>query len=175
MKKIENCNYIVELGKQNNYSLVGIGGQDIYNGTHTLVLGKQKSSCVILSQRPNSHNWVWPIFLWLGTHQELALSCGKILKRLGNPGLDFEIWTYSKINAELSNQVIKIKKIKLEGFTHRFLAKHLTLQWSSCNSRSEVFFIKYRVVEIHIYFANASPNTDFDDPVYSVYYPLQAT
>lgn len=40
MKKIENCNYVVELGKQNNYSLVGIGGQDIYNGTHKLVLGK---------------------------------------------------------------------------------------------------------------------------------------
>lgn len=40
MKKIENCNYVVELGKNNNkYSLVGIGGEDIYNGTHTLVLG----------------------------------------------------------------------------------------------------------------------------------------
>ena len=40
MKKIENCNYAVELGKaKNNYSLVGIGGEDIYNGTQTLVLG----------------------------------------------------------------------------------------------------------------------------------------
>jgi len=38
MKKIENCNYVIELGKQNNYSLVGIGGQDIFHGTHTLVL-----------------------------------------------------------------------------------------------------------------------------------------
>jgi len=38
MKKLENCNYAVELGKKNNYSLVGIGGEDIYNGTHTLVL-----------------------------------------------------------------------------------------------------------------------------------------
>jgi len=38
MKKIENCNYVVELGKQNNYSLVGIGGQDIHKGTHTLIL-----------------------------------------------------------------------------------------------------------------------------------------
>lgn len=39
MKKIENCNYVVELGKGKcNYSLVGIGGEDIYNGTHTLVL-----------------------------------------------------------------------------------------------------------------------------------------
>jgi len=41
MKKIENCNYAVELGKgKNNYSLVGIGGEDIYNGTQTLVLGR---------------------------------------------------------------------------------------------------------------------------------------
>lgn len=40
MKKIENCNYAVELGRShNNYSLVGIGGEDIYNGTQTLVLG----------------------------------------------------------------------------------------------------------------------------------------
>lgn len=38
MKKIENCNLAVEYGKANNYSLVGIGGEDIYNGTHTLVL-----------------------------------------------------------------------------------------------------------------------------------------
>ena len=40
MKKIENCNLAVKYGKENNYSLVGIGGEDIYNGTHTLVLGK---------------------------------------------------------------------------------------------------------------------------------------
>ncbi|XP_066925792.1 plastin-3-like isoform X2 [Clytia hemisphaerica] len=39
MKKIENCNYAVQLGKiKNSYSLVGIGGEDIYNGTPTLVL-----------------------------------------------------------------------------------------------------------------------------------------
>ena len=45
MKKIENCNYAVELGKdKNSYSLVGIGGEDIYNGTHTLVLGKNSLS-----------------------------------------------------------------------------------------------------------------------------------
>lgn len=42
MKKIENCNYAIEIGRLNNgYSLVGIGGEDIYNGTNkTLVLGK---------------------------------------------------------------------------------------------------------------------------------------
>ena len=39
MKKIENCNLAVKYGLANNYSLVGIGGTDIHNGTHTLVLG----------------------------------------------------------------------------------------------------------------------------------------
>ncbi|XP_065654020.1 plastin-3 [Hydra vulgaris] len=38
MKKVENCNYVIELGKANKYSLVGIGGEDIHNETHTLVL-----------------------------------------------------------------------------------------------------------------------------------------
>ncbi|XP_065050995.1 plastin-2-like [Rhopilema esculentum] len=38
MKKIENCNYAVELGKKLGFSLVGIGGEDIRNGTKTLVL-----------------------------------------------------------------------------------------------------------------------------------------
>lgn len=42
MEQIENCNYAVEIGKgkEMNFSLVGIGGQDIYNGNETLTLGK---------------------------------------------------------------------------------------------------------------------------------------
>ena len=39
MKKIENCNYAVELGKKLNFSLVGIGGTDIHDGNRTLTLG----------------------------------------------------------------------------------------------------------------------------------------
>uniref|UniRef100_A0A4W6FXS1 Plastin-3 n=1 Tax=Lates calcarifer TaxID=8187 RepID=A0A4W6FXS1_LATCA len=39
LKKIENCNYAVELGKgKANFSLVGIGGQDLYDGNATLTL-----------------------------------------------------------------------------------------------------------------------------------------
>ncbi|XP_044007158.1 plastin-2 [Aphidius gifuensis] len=38
MEKLENCNYAVELGKQMNYSLVGIAGQDINDGNATLTL-----------------------------------------------------------------------------------------------------------------------------------------
>ena len=38
MQKLENCNYVVELGRQMNFSLVGIAGQDINDGTVTLTL-----------------------------------------------------------------------------------------------------------------------------------------
>ena len=38
-KQVENCNYAVELGKQNGMHLVGVQGSDIVDGTKTLVLG----------------------------------------------------------------------------------------------------------------------------------------
>lgn len=38
MKKLENCNYAVELGKTAKFSLVGIGGQDLNDGNPTLTL-----------------------------------------------------------------------------------------------------------------------------------------
>jgi plastin-1 len=37
-KAVENTNYAVELGKANNFSLVGIEGADITDGTKTLTL-----------------------------------------------------------------------------------------------------------------------------------------
>jgi len=37
-KKLENCNYAIELGKQLNFSLVGIQGKDIYDANKTLTL-----------------------------------------------------------------------------------------------------------------------------------------
>lgn len=42
MKKIENCNYAVEIGKKLKFSLVGIGGQDIHDCNETLTLGKKE-------------------------------------------------------------------------------------------------------------------------------------
>jgi hypothetical protein len=39
MEQILNCGYAVELGKQLNFSLVGIEGKDIYDGNQTLTLG----------------------------------------------------------------------------------------------------------------------------------------
>ncbi|KYQ55364.1 Plastin-2 [Trachymyrmex zeteki] len=38
METLENCNYAVELGKQMNFSLVGIAGQDLNDGNATLTL-----------------------------------------------------------------------------------------------------------------------------------------
>ncbi|XP_075876485.1 plastin-3-like [Nelusetta ayraudi] len=38
MKKLENCNYAVDLGNKAKFSLVGIGGQDLFDGNHTLTL-----------------------------------------------------------------------------------------------------------------------------------------
>jgi len=37
-QKLENCNYAIELGKQLNFSLVGIQGKDIYDANKTLTL-----------------------------------------------------------------------------------------------------------------------------------------
>ncbi|EDO40382.1 predicted protein [Nematostella vectensis] len=39
VKCIENCNYAVDLGKQFNFSLIGIQGQDIHEGVQNLTLG----------------------------------------------------------------------------------------------------------------------------------------
>jgi plastin-3 len=38
MEKIENCNYVVELGKASKFSLVGIDGKDLFDGNPTLTL-----------------------------------------------------------------------------------------------------------------------------------------
>ena len=41
MKKVENCNYAVEIGKdQMKFSLVSIEGKDIHDCNETLTLGK---------------------------------------------------------------------------------------------------------------------------------------
>ena len=40
MKKLENCNYAVELGHKLGFSLVGIDGKDLHDGNKTLTLGQ---------------------------------------------------------------------------------------------------------------------------------------
>ena len=49
MKKVENCNYAVEIGKdQMKFSLVSIEGKDIHDCNETLTLGKQPSIKLLL-------------------------------------------------------------------------------------------------------------------------------
>lgn len=38
MEKLENCNYAVDLGRKQKYSLVGIAGQDLCDGNSTLTM-----------------------------------------------------------------------------------------------------------------------------------------
>lgn len=46
MKKLENCNYAVDLGKQMGFSVVGIGGKDIFDG-NKLTLGEEGRESVV--------------------------------------------------------------------------------------------------------------------------------
>ena len=39
MKKLENCNYAVELAQKMKFSVVGIAGADLNSGNKTLTLG----------------------------------------------------------------------------------------------------------------------------------------
>lgn len=38
MKKVENCNYAIKIAEELKFSLVGIGGQDIYDRNKKLTL-----------------------------------------------------------------------------------------------------------------------------------------
>jgi hypothetical protein len=40
MKKLENCNYAIELAQEMKFSVVGIAGSDLREGNKTLTLGK---------------------------------------------------------------------------------------------------------------------------------------
>lgn len=37
-KKVENANYVVDLGKQMNFTLINVGGLDIVDGSKKLIL-----------------------------------------------------------------------------------------------------------------------------------------
>eukprot|EP00058_Branchiostoma_floridae_P020998 XP_002606488.1 hypothetical protein BRAFLDRAFT_91931 [Branchiostoma floridae] len=52
MKKIENCNYAVELGKDMKFSLVGVGGKDIFDRNKTLTLEAGKETSLSSFQDP---------------------------------------------------------------------------------------------------------------------------
>lgn len=39
-RKVENCNQVIEIGKELNFSLVNVAGNDIVQGNKKLILGK---------------------------------------------------------------------------------------------------------------------------------------
>ena len=49
MEKLENCNYVVELGRKQSFSLVGIAGHDICDGNQTLTLALVWQVCIMLN------------------------------------------------------------------------------------------------------------------------------
>ncbi|XP_055333675.1 plastin-1-like [Paramacrobiotus metropolitanus] len=76
IEKVENCNYAVDLGRQLNFSLVGIAGQDISDGNPTLTLAL-----------------VWQLM------RAYTLSILTKLARSGNPIVEKEIvqWVNKKL------------------------------------------------------------------------------
>jgi plastin-1 len=64
-KAVENTNYVIELGKQNGFSLVGIQGADLTDGQRTLTLG----------------------LVWQLMRKDIVLTLGALAQRLGKRDL----------------------------------------------------------------------------------------
>ncbi|KAM9982291.1 hypothetical protein ACTFIZ_006809 [Dictyostelium cf. discoideum] len=88
MKKIENCNYAIQLGKDCKYSLVGIDGKNVYDKNKTLTLS-------ILWQLMRGH----------------VISILTALSGSGKPIADADIvnWTNSKLSAAGKKQISGFK------------------------------------------------------------------
>lgn len=43
-RKVENCNQVIDIGKELNFSLVNVEGNDIVQGNKKLILGKHSPS-----------------------------------------------------------------------------------------------------------------------------------
>lgn len=41
-RKVENCNQVIKIGKELNFSLVNVAGNDIVQGNKKLILGKSE-------------------------------------------------------------------------------------------------------------------------------------
>lgn len=44
-RKVENCNQVIRIGKELNFSLVNVAGDDIVQGNKKLILGKRSFTC----------------------------------------------------------------------------------------------------------------------------------
>lgn len=96
MERIENCNYAVLLGKQCNFSLVGISGKDLYDGNKTLTLAlvwqlMRAYTLSILQQLrggsdPNTANIDKEIVSWANSKLDGASKSGRI-SGFNDPGI----------------------------------------------------------------------------------------
>ena len=57
MKRLENCNYAIELAHKMKFSIVGIDGPDIFQGNKTLTLGRYCTSSLIGIREPIPMNF----------------------------------------------------------------------------------------------------------------------
>ena len=57
MKRLENCNYAIELAHKMKFSLVGIAGQDIFDGNKTLTLGMLWSTHTCTHTHTHTHTY----------------------------------------------------------------------------------------------------------------------
>lgn len=131
-RKVENCNQVVKIGKQLNFSLVNIAGNDIVQGNKKLILGTYVHLGIsftkisnILSELKIIHTW-FSAYLW----QLMRFSMLQLLKNLrfhsnGKEITDAHIldWANSKVKSSGSqsrmnsfkvlfrNQILALKQI----------------------------------------------------------------
>ena len=76
MKKIENCNYAIELGTELKFSLIGIGGEDIHNRNKTLVLGRLVDQAVTSRFQRLWRELLWeetPLYFYIALYLQYLL------------------------------------------------------------------------------------------------------
>jgi len=93
-KQVENTNYVVELGKQNGITLVGIQGADIVDGSKTLILGLvwqlmrmniiQTLTALSKSNRPISDT---EMLRWANTTAQKAKPSVKTIRSFKDPSI----------------------------------------------------------------------------------------
>lgn len=109
MEKLENCNYAVELGKQQKFSLVGIAGQDISDGNATLTLGNEETS--------NLHAFDFNLFLSLVAliwqlMRAYTLSVLSQLANTGNATIEKEIVAWVNKKLQTAGKVTSIRSFQ---------------------------------------------------------------
>lgn len=72
-RKVENCNQVVKLGKELNFSLVNVAGNDIVQGNKKLILGNYKIS--LISRICTLHSFRILIDIHVRSWNEMLLCC----------------------------------------------------------------------------------------------------